>query len=109
MKTHNKERFQKIMAALRDAHWAGEDGEIDPGWQAGLMRHVRRLGSVDARMGYLDLLEQFLWKLTPAAVSLVLILGVLFYQMDFLSDYEIASFFTEDPLDASLVQLFNNG
>ena len=72
-------------------------------WSVRVMGHIRSLPPIYPKGGYLENLQQLVWRLSPVAIALVLILGAAAFQLDFTTDYELATMFAEDPLDLSLL------
>jgi hypothetical protein len=90
----------KIFKALSSAYSRRENAEVGgTWWEARVMGHIRSLDTFYPTMSYIELYQQFLWRLVPVACLLALALVVLIVRMDFISDYELAKIFTSDPKD----------
>jgi len=99
-----KKEEKKIKKMLSAAYYEKEKAAVNERWENGVMRRVRSLGPLNAKTNYLELFEGLVWKLAPVACLLILALTVILTKLDFVSEYEIAKAFMEDPLDFSLFQ-----
>ena len=97
--------LDKLRKPLSEAYGYGEEGEVEVSalWSVRVMGHIRSLPSIYPKTGYLENLQQLVWRLSPVAIALALMLGAAIFQLDFTSDYELAKVFAEDPLDLSLL------
>ena len=105
MKFMKKKGFIKVRKALATAYYEKEKAEVGELWQLRVMRHIRSLGPLYSKPRSLEPFQRFVWRLVPVACVLVLLLGVALSQLDFVSDYELAKMFTEDPADFGLIDL----
>jgi hypothetical protein len=99
-----KEAQKKLKKTLSATYYEKEKAAVNALWQVRVMRRVRSLGPLNAQANYLELFERFVWRLAPVACLLILALAIALMKLDFVSDYEIAKSFMEDPLDFSLFQ-----
>lgn len=99
-----KEKQKKLKKTLTAAYYGKEKAEVNGLWQIRVMSRVRSLGPLNVKTNYLEFFEGFVWKLVPVACLLILVLAIILAKLDFVSDYEIAKAFMEDPLDFSLFQ-----
>ena len=101
-----KERHHtRVKDALTVAYREKERNEVGGTlWQANTMSHIRRLGLLDAKTGYLMNLEQLVWRLAPAACALILIFSVCLLNIDFAREYEMVKLFIEDPVQYAFLQ-----
>ena len=99
-----KKDQKKLKKMLTAAYYEKEKTAVNARWENGVMRRVRSLGPLNAKTNYLELFEGLVWKLAPVACLLILALTVILTKLDFVSEYEIAKAFMEDPLDFSLFQ-----
>jgi hypothetical protein len=92
--------------ALKAAYIAKENQgpEIGEQFEAQVMRRIRALGPIHSRPDYLLLFEQFFWRLVPAAAVLIIILAAWAVQLDFVSEFEMAAIFMDDPISFNLIQ-----
>jgi hypothetical protein len=97
-----KKDQKKLKKMLTAAYYGKEKAAINERWQIRVMRHVRSLGPLNVKTSYLELFEGLVWKLAPVACLLILVLTIILTKLDFVSEYEIAKAFMEDPLDFSL-------
>ncbi len=93
----------KLQKPLSHAHGGKAGTEVDDLWSVRVMGHIRSLPPIYPGPGYLENLQQLVWRLSPVAIALVLMLGAAVFQLDFTSEYELATMFAEDPLDLSLL------
>ena len=101
-----REALNKIQRALSSAYKAGEKMEVGDVWEDRVMVRIRGLGPLTSRLGFTALFERYFWRFAPAASLILLILGgVLYQQMDFLSECEMARVFVENRFDDSLFQV----
>ncbi|UCF83769.1 MAG: hypothetical protein JSV50_21845 [Desulfobacteraceae bacterium] len=107
MKSIKEEDFVKLRKALAAAYREKEKTEVDELWQSRVMGHIRNLGPLYPKTGYFELFQGLVWRFAPVACALVLLLGAAVAQLDFVSDYELAKIFIEDPADFSLLALYN--
>lgn len=99
-----KKDQKKLKKTLTAAYYKKEKAAINELWQIRVMSRVRDLGPLNAKTNYLELFERFVWKFAPVACLLILVLAIILTKLDFVSDYEIAKAFMEDPFDFSLFQ-----
>lgn len=99
-----KEKQNRLKKTLTAAYYEKEKAAVNGPWQIRVMRRVRTLGPLNVKTSYLEFFEGFVWKLAPVACLLILVLTIILTKLDFISDYEIAKAFMEDPLDFSLFQ-----
>lgn len=95
---------KKLKKMLTAAYYEKEKADVTERWQIRVMRHVRNLGPLNVKTSYFELFEGLVWKLAPVACLLILALTIILTKLDFVSEYEIAKAFMEDPLDFSLFQ-----
>jgi hypothetical protein len=107
MKFIKRKDIARIMAAFVPAYYAREKAEVSDMWKAGVMRHIRNLSPSYFEAGYLELFQQFLWRLAPVACVLAVALTVTIVKMDFFPDYELAKIFVSDPKDFMLLAMNN--
>jgi len=106
MKT-NQEDIKKLEEILIKRHSKKETVKISEAWQAKVMSHIRRLEPVNkTRQDNSLIFEQFLWRFAPVASALIVILVAVMLTFDFVSEYEMAKIFIDDPIEFSLVQSF---
>ena len=109
MESIKRKDLSKIFKAFASAYSKREEAEVGgTWWEARVMGHIRSLDTFYPTMSYIELYQQFLWRLAPVALLLALTLAVLLVRTDFISDYELAKMFTSDPQDF-IVLAMNNG
>ncbi len=104
MKSMKKEAHFKIRKVLTSAYHEKEKAQVGDLWQTRVMAHIKSLGPLYPATSYLEFFERFVWRLAPVVCVLLLILAAIFIRMDFISEYEMAKIFFEDPADISLFQ-----
>ena len=104
MKSIKKEDHFKIRKVLSAAYHEKEKAQVGDLWQTRVMAHIKSLDPLYPASSYLVFFERFVWRLAPVVCVLLLILAVFFTHMDFISEYEMAKIFFEDPTDVSLFQ-----
>jgi len=101
-----KEDFKKVLLVFSSVYKAGENIEIGNAWERRVMARIQGLRPLPSRRGLTAPFEGYVWRLAPAAAAIFLVLGVLLYQqMDFLSECEMARVFVETRFDDSLFQV----
>jgi hypothetical protein len=102
----NREDLKKVQQALSSAYQAGDDIQSGNAWEERVMARIKHLGPLTSRHGLTTLFEGYIWRFAPAAAAIFLVLGaVLYQQMDFLSECEMARVFVETGFDDSLFQI----
>lgn len=108
MKSIEREDLARVFKAFSSAYSKREDAEVGgTWWEARVMGHIRSLDTSYPAMSYIELYQQFLWRLAPVACLLALTLVVLIVRMDFISDYELAQIFASDPQDFIVLAMNN--
>ena len=104
MKSIKEDAHFKIRKVLTSAYHEKEKAQVGDLWQTRVMAHIKSLGPLYPATSYLEFFERFVWRLAPVVCVLLLILAAIFIRMDFISEYEMAKIFFEDPADISLFQ-----
>ena len=102
----SEKHSMKLKNALTTAYREKERTEVSDLWQINTMRHIQRLGPLDAKTGYLMSFEQLVWRFAPVACALILVFSVCLFNLDFSHEYEMAELFMEDPVEYSFAQSF---
>jgi hypothetical protein len=71
------------------------------------MGRIRTLGPLNRPGNSFEPFGRLLWRLAPAGFVLVLVLSIVWYNLDFVPGNEIAGWLSEDPAEFSLVGLFS--
>ena len=103
MKSTKGDMLGKLQKALSVTYTERAEGEAGAYWPIRTMAHIKSLPPLYPQDRFLESLQQLVWRLSPVAVGLVLLLSAAIFQVDFTSDYELAKVFVEDPLDLSLL------
>ena len=106
MKPLTRQDHVKLKKALASAYRNKENADVGDVWQVRAMGHIRSLGHPYSSTSYLELFQRFIWQLAPLAFILVVLLGIVVSKIDFVSGYEIAKMFIDDPADFSLLALY---
>ena len=104
MRHLDRKSTEKLGQVLRQAFREKGRVQFEPSefWRVGVMSEIRRIGPLNAEIEYWRLFETMIWKFIPAAVALVLILGVAFTQFDASPDNLIADIYAEESIDSGL-------
>ncbi|MBN2419106.1 MAG: hypothetical protein JXL81_06945 [Deltaproteobacteria bacterium] len=103
----NQKELDNIINAFKAAYREKVNIPAGDSWQPGVMNLIRDESKNDVKAGFFDLFQQFVWRLVPVTCVLVLLLGFLLTQVDFVSDYALVKLFINDPSDLSLFSLYN--
>jgi len=92
----------RILKAFRQAYRSKPEVQLDEAWQSDVMRAVRTIGVryQKIHMGF----DRFVWRLSPAVIVLILLLGICAARMEFIPGYELAGLFFKDPTNYLLMQ-----
>lgn len=107
MKQMDEKDFEKIINAFRSVYHEREKVHVGSDWQSNAMKLIRKDGGAYLQMGFFNTFQQLVWRLVPVSCILVMLLGILISQTNFLSDYEMAKIFISDPSDLSFISLYN--
>lgn len=104
MKRLSKGGRVRVRKALATAYFDRERdrNQYDGLSQTKVMSRIHSLGPLASKDSDLEVFGQFLWRVAPIACILILILTVVFTQIRFISDNEIAKVFMEDPSNFGL-------
>ena len=102
----SRKHEDRVKEILVGAYRAKEKIDVGDSWHARVMSHVRDLGPLDTKRNSFDLFEQYLWRLSPSACVLILILAIFLVKFQISPDFDIAKIFLEDPVQFSLLQTF---
>ena len=106
MKSGKEEHIEAIKESLATAYHEKGKGDVDELWQMRVMSHIRSLEPLHSKVSYSEVFGKLVWRFAPVLCVLILILLACIIQLDFISDYEIAEMFMEDPVDFTLFQSF---
>lgn len=104
MKSFNNE-LESAKELLRQAYHENENSEVGHQWRLNVMRHIRNIGPIKTAPDYITFFEQFLWKLTPVACFIIIILAVLLLKFDFTPEYEVFASLINGTESVGLEQL----
>ena len=108
MKTITRKQLHRLRVALSATyrHRDHEELHLKQDWPAQIMRRVRTLETPDYQSLYLMLFERLLWKFSPVALTLVLLLGLAAIQIGLNPGHETARLLAQDPVDFGLYAFY---
>ena len=95
-----------LKKALREAHLAKAEGENGTGWQSQVMRRIRQIGPLRSAGGFWPAFEALVWRLAPVSCLLLIVLTLLFMNVDFADGNEYLGAVMVDFEPPTLVELF---
>jgi hypothetical protein len=108
MESIKRSDLERVLKALASAYFRREKAEVGDTWlEARVMGRIRNLNPFYLRTSYFEFFQQFLWRFAPVACVLAVTLAVIIIRMDFLSDYELAKIFINDPKDFIVLAMNN--
>jgi hypothetical protein len=101
--------LQKIQQALSGTYRQRDETPVGSGWEKRVMARIRSKETTISRFDFIALFEQYFWRLTPVAVMIMLVLGVVVYQqLDTFYDYETARVYMGSAFDNPLLSLMGS-
>ena len=100
-----RNEFDRLIQVFRRVHSEKEKAAVKDGWQREVMRRIRNLDPLEHRVRFLEMFEDFIWRLSPAACVLLIALAVMLMLTDFTSDQEIFSLFLNNSDEISLGEI----
>ena len=109
MKQSNHKAAERLANALQNAFSERRRMEIDPRKfrTAGIMAEIRRIGPLNGPNDFWSVFEKMAWKFIPAAVALVLFLGVAFTQIESADNDIVADIYNETNFESGLYAFYN--
>ena len=109
MRRLEQKSTERLRHVLQQAFAEQKQVEFKPSefWHVGVMSEIRRIGRLNAEIEYWTLFEKLIWKFIPAAVALVLLLGVAFTQIDSPPENIIADIYAEESIDSGLYAFYD--
>lgn len=95
-----------LKKAFQDVYFAKERDGAEEGWQVQVMRRVRQAGPLKSASGFWLSFEHVVWRLAPVCCLLVLLLGVLFMNMDLDRGYDYLGTVTVEMEKPTLSELY---
>lgn len=102
----NGKKLENVIIAFKKAHREKENVQVCDNWQLRVMAIIRGYSKDKYNTGFLDLFQQFVWRLAPVSFLVILLLGIVITRLDFLSDYKLIKLFIIDPSDFSFFSLY---
>ena len=97
---------ESLKKAFREAYSAKGRGETGKEWQCAVMKRVRRIGPLTPASKFLPAFERFVWRLAPMSCLLVLVLTLLFLNMEPDVDSDYLGTMAAEMEKPTLVELF---
>ena len=97
---------ESLKKAFRDAYAAKESEKTGDGWQSAVMKRIRRIGPLTPASNFLPAFEHFVWRLAPVSCLLVLVLTLLFVNMELDVDSDYLGTMAAEMEQPTLVELF---
>ena len=109
MRQIDRKAAKRLLKAFKHAFYERGRVDIDPGefWTIGVMSEIRRIGPLKGQNDFWALFERMIWKFIPAAVAIVLLLGVAITQIGPAPDNIVADIYSEANLDSGLYAFYN--
>jgi hypothetical protein len=109
MRHLDRKSAEKLGQVFRQAFYERGRIEFKPSefWFVGVMSKIRRIGRLNAEIDFWTLFEKMTWKFIPAAVALLLLLGVAFTQIKPAPENIIADIYSEENLDSGLYAFYD--
>jgi len=109
MKNLDRKSTERLKQVFRQAFYERGQVEFKPSelWLVGVMSEIRRIGGLNVEIDFWTVFENMIWKFIPAAVALVLLLGVAFTQIDPAPENIIADIYSEENLDSGLYAFYD--
>jgi len=98
---------EALKETLRTAYFEKEQLAVGDRWQADVMRRIRNLAPENKTAGFFVLFEQFVWRMTPGVCLLLLVLTTLWFNVEFIPEFDVFQVLMEDADTAALQQFFN--
>jgi hypothetical protein len=102
---NSKDSLDRIREFLSLAHRSkSEDAApADDSWRQNVMRSIRRIGPIQKGAGYEPDFPSLAWKLAPAALTLMIILGVMISRISDTLDDQLAGLMVSDPVQTYMI------
>ncbi len=101
--------LQKVQRALSFTYQQRDEMVTGDGWQNRVMARLGNSEISASPFGFMALVEQYFWRLTPLAAMVMLVLGIVLYQqINTFSDYETARVFMGNTFDNPLSRLLGS-
>jgi hypothetical protein len=109
MRHLDRKSGERLGKALQKTYYERRHIEIEPSefWIVGVMSQIRRIGRLNTEIDFWTLFEKMIWKFIPAAVALVLLLGVAFTQIHPARENVVADIYSEENLDSGLYAYYD--
>jgi hypothetical protein len=109
MRYLDRKLAQRLAQVFRHAFYERRRIEIKPSdfWTVEIMSEIRRIGRLNAESNFWSVFERLIWKFIPAAIALVLLLGVALTQIDPVPDNVVADIYSEAQLDSALYAFYD--
>jgi hypothetical protein len=95
-----------LKKAFQEVYLTKERDEMGDRWQSQVMRRVRQIGPLKSAAGFWPSFERLVWRLAPVCCLLVLLLSVLFMNMDLDRGYDYLGNVTVEMEKPTLSELY---
>jgi hypothetical protein len=95
-----KEHMDRLKDALSVAYHAKAETTlpVDSQWRQNVMQSVRRNNVIGKQANHRLDFSMLAWRLAPAALALMIILGVMIFRIEDTLDYQLAGLMMSDPV-----------
>ena len=109
MKQSDRISAERLAKAFKQTFLQRKRIDIAPPelWTIGVMSEIRRIGPLNGQNDFWTLFEKMIWRFIPAAVAIVLLLGVAISQIDPAPDNIVADIYREANLDSGLYAFYD--
>ena len=94
--------FDRLIEVFRRVHSEKEEAAVNDRWQQEVMRQIRNLKPVEHPLTFLEMFEEFVWRLSPIACVLLIALAIILMLTEFTSDNEIFSLFINNSNEITI-------
>ena len=101
------DKYDRLKEMLVSAYFQKEADSIGAGWQKKVMADVWKIGPLNGKENFFMLFDRLVWRFVPAACVLIVILTVYLFNFGLISEYDMSMLFISDPIDFTVIQLFD--
>jgi hypothetical protein len=103
MKKPNYKDTHVLEETLKQAYREQPLVTVDEQWITRVMREVRRHGPLKTPIGA-ESFGWFVWRLVPVSLALIALFAAGTLYFDAVSEYEVARFFVNNPVEFTLIE-----
>jgi hypothetical protein len=95
-----KEHMDRLKDALSATYRSKAETTlpVDSQWRQNVIRSIRRIGPTRKETGHHLDFSNLVWKLAPAALALMILLGAMIFRIEDTLDYQLAGLMVNDPV-----------